>query len=140
MVTSDTPAAAAVVGAYLADLGAPDGAVRTLAPGHWGLTLEVAGWPLHVGVAVRRGVLRAQADAVGPGVLDAHDLLHRNRQLRLVRYTHAADGTVWVEADLPEEAVTPELVDRLLGALVAAALRARELAADQGLRRRTAVA
>jgi hypothetical protein len=116
------------VAAYLGRLAAAGTPSRTLAPGHWGLTLEAAGWPLHLGVAIREGVLRAQAEALGPDAVDPHELLHRNRRLRLVRYTHAGDGTVWVEADLPEEAVTEALVDRMLGAVVAAAAGIRERA------------
>lgn len=126
MVTSATQPARPIVAGYLARLDLPGTAVRTLAPGHWGLTLDAAGWPLHVGLAIRHGVLRAQAAALGPGVVADHDLLHRNRQLRLVRYTHADDGSVWVEADLPQEAVTEALVDRMLGAVLAAATEIRE--------------
>ncbi|MBJ7330010.1 MAG: YbjN domain-containing protein [Solirubrobacteraceae bacterium] len=92
--------------------------------------MDAAGWPLDIGLAVRAGVLRAQAQALGPGAVAAHELLHRNRRLRLVRFTHAADGAVWVEADLPAEAVTEPLVDRLLGSVVAAATTIRERAAD----------
>lgn len=128
MVPSATQPARVVVGAYLERLSAAGTPFRALAAGHWGITVEAAGWPLHVGVAVRHGVLRAQAEALAPGTVDAHELLHRNRRLRLVRYTHADDGTVWVEADLPEEAVTEELVDRTLGGLVAAATTIRERA------------
>lgn len=130
MVTSDTPPAGTVVAVYLEALEAHGTVLRTLAPGHWGLTLDVAGWPLDLGVAIRHGVLRAQAEALGPGAVDAHELLHRNRRLRLARYTHAADGTVWVEADLPAEAVTEPLVDRTLGAVVVAATIIRERARD----------
>lgn len=121
MITSASAPAAAVVRAYLAGLPGAEQAVRTVGPNHWGLTLDAAGWPLHVGLAVRQGVLRAQAEVLPPGAVDPHDLLHRNRRLRLARYTHAADGTVWVEADIPQEAVTPAIVDRVLGAAVAAA-------------------
>lgn len=120
------PVCAPVVAAYLAELDLAPGARRTLAAGHWGVTLATAGWPLDLGLSVEAGVLRAQAEALPAGVLDPHALLYRNRRLRLVRYTHAADGTVWVEGDLPEQAVTAALVDRLLGALVAAATDVRE--------------
>lgn len=128
MVTSATQPARPIVEAYLGRLDVPGATIRTLAPGHWGLTLEAAGWPLHIGLALRHGVLRAQAEALEPGAVDDHELLHRNRRLRLVRYTHADDGTVWVEADLPDEAVTEDLVDRTLGAVVAAATAIRERA------------
>ncbi|MBJ7520807.1 MAG: hypothetical protein JHC84_14010 [Solirubrobacteraceae bacterium] len=132
MVTPERPPASAVVQAYLAGIAWPDGALRTLSADHWGLSVEAAGWPLDIGLAVRHGVLRAQAEALRSGVIDAHELLYRNRRLRLVRYTHAADGTVWVEADLPQESVTAPLVDRLLGGLVAAAVVLRERATDLG--------
>lgn len=128
MVTSERPAAAAVVAGYLAGIRWPDGAMRTLAPGHWGVTVEAGGWPLDVGIAVRQGVLRVQAQALARGRADPHELLHRNRRLRLARYTHADDGAVWVEADLPAEAVTAALVDRLLGAVVTAAAAIRDRA------------
>lgn len=129
MVTSASAPATAVVTAYLAGLPGTGQTVRTVGSNHWGLTLDAAGWPLHVGLAVREGVLRAQAEVLPPGVVDPHDLLHRNRRLRLARFTHADDGTVWVEADIPEEAVTAAIVDRLLGAAVAAAETLRRAAA-----------
>lgn len=99
---------------------------RRVADGEWGLTLEdVGGRPLHVGLALRDGVLRAQAHALDPDRVGDHELLHRNRGLVLARYTHAGDGTVWVEADLPPTAVDATWVDRLLGAVVEAATVAR---------------
>ncbi|MDQ3768580.1 MAG: hypothetical protein M3370_03745 [Actinomycetota bacterium] len=95
---------------------------RRVAQGEWGLTLvDVGGRPLHVGLALRDGLLRAQAQALDPDRVDDHELLHRNRGLALARYTHAGDGTVWVEADLPPAAVDATWVDRLLGAVVEAA-------------------
>ncbi len=118
--------AAAAVEAYLASL---EGGWRRLADGEWGLTIDAAGWPLHVGVVIRDGLLRAQAQALDPGQISDHELLHRNRDLRLVRYAHAGDGTVWVMGDAPVAAVDEDLVDRLLGAVVAAAIVARERAA-----------
>lgn len=132
MVTSERPPATAVVAGYLAAIAWPAGAFRTLAPGHWGLTLDAGGWPLDIGLAVRHGVLRAQAEVLRAGAVADHELLHRNRRLRLVRYTHAADGTIWVEADTPEECVTEPVVDRMMGALVAAAATLRERASDIG--------
>jgi hypothetical protein len=120
----DVPGREAVEG-YLGSL---EGGVRRLGEAQWGLTLEAAGWPLDVGLAWRVGLLRAQAPVLPPGRVSDHELLHRNRGLRLVRYAHAADGTVWVEGDLPPEAVDATWLDRLLGALVAAATVARERA------------
>jgi len=113
---------AATVERYLAGLEAD---WRRLAELEWGLTVEAAGWPLHVGLAVRDGLLRAQAEALGPDRLGDHELLHRNRGMVLARYTHAGDGTVWVEADLPPAAGDAEWIDRLLGAVVEAAGVAR---------------
>lgn len=106
---------------------------RRVADGEWGLTLEdVGGRPLHVGLALRDGLLRAQAQALDPDLIGDHELLHRNRGLVLARYTHAGDGTVWVEADLPPAAVDARWVDRLLGAVVEAATVARWRAGDGG--------
>jgi hypothetical protein len=119
-------AVAETVERYLSGLG---GDWRRLAEGEWGLTVDAAGWPLHVGVVLRDGVLRAQAEVLGPDRVSDHELLHRNRGLRLVRYAHAGDGTVWVLGDLPPVAVSASALDGLLGAVVAAATVARERAA-----------
>jgi hypothetical protein len=77
------------------------------------------------GAGRARRALRAQAQALGPDRIADHELLHRNRALVLARYTHAGNGTVWVEADLPPAAVDATWVDRLLGAVVDAATVAR---------------
>src|SRR6476646_10302818 len=105
-------ATAAVVDDYLDAL---EGETRRVAPGEWGLTVEAAGWPLHVGMAIRDGLLRAQAEVVSAGSLDPHSLLHWNRGLPHARFTETGAGDVWVEADLPLEAVTPERLDGFLG-------------------------
>ena len=97
MATAETDAAAAIE-TYLAAL---DGETRRVAPGEWGLTVDAAGWPLHVGVALRDGLLRAQAEVVEPGRIDDHVLLHWNRSLPLVRFSHTGAGAVWVQGDLP---------------------------------------
>ena len=110
------------VEAALRAAGAP---WRRVAEGEWGLVAEAGGWDLQVGVALRDGLLAAQAEALGPGRLDPHALLHRNRRLRLVRFSHTAAGAVWVQGELPLAAVTPAEVDRLLGLLVQAAADAR---------------
>jgi hypothetical protein len=117
--------ATAVVEAYLGSLPA---VWRVLAEGEWDLSVQAAGSPLDLGLALRRGLLRAQAEVLAPGRVADHELLHRNRGLRLVRYTHAADGTVWVEGELPPEAVTAQRLDELLGSVLAAATVARERA------------
>jgi hypothetical protein len=103
---------------YVSGLGG-----RRVAEGEWGLEVECGGWPLHVGLRVHRGLLRAQAAVVGPDVVDAAELLHRNRSLELVRYASTRSGEVWVIGDLP---VHDADVDRVLGALVEAARSVRE--------------
>src|SRR3954449_160115 len=70
---------------------------RSLAHGEWGLTVpDVGGWPLDVGVRLRRGVLRAQAFVASAGAVDEHELLVRNRGLLLVRFAHTGSGDVWL--------------------------------------------
>ena len=114
-----------MVDTYLAGL---EGETRRVAPGEWGVTVAAAGWPLHVGVAIRDGLLRAQAEVIGPGQLAPDALLHWNRGLPLVRFTQTGAGAVWVEGDLPLAAVNPEQLDRFLGLLVRVATEAREAA------------
>ena len=94
---------------------------RRVAPGEWGLVAEAAGWDLHVGIALRDGLLAAQAEVLPPGRADPHALLHRNRRLRLVRFAHTSARAVWVQGELPLSAVTAEQVDRLLGLVAQAA-------------------
>ena len=98
---------------------------RKVAHGEWGMTVEAAGWPLHIGLALRDGLLRAQAEVVGPDQVDDHELLFRNRGLVFVRYAHTGAGAVWIHGELPPELVTPVWLDRLLGLLVDAAAVAR---------------
>src|SRR3954471_9438861 len=111
-----------IVDRYLASL---EGDTRRVAEAEWGLTVDAAGWPLHVGVALRDGLLRAQGEVVGPGQLAPETLLRWNRGLPLVRFTHTGAGAVWVEGDLPQAAVSPEQLDRFLGLLVRVATQAR---------------
>jgi len=120
-------AARDTIDSYLAGL---EGETRRVAEGEWGLSVDAAGWPLHVGVALRDGLLRAQAEVVRAGAIDPHVLLHWNRGLRLARFTETSSGDVWVEADIPAEAVTPERVDGLLGLVVRVATQAREAASS----------
>jgi hypothetical protein len=101
---------------------------REVAPGEWGLTVDSAGWPLHIGMAWRKRMLRAQAEVLPADRVSDHELLYRNRGLVLVRYAHTGAGVVWVHGELPEELVTPAWLDRLLGALVDASNVARERA------------
>ena len=119
---------AEAVEAALRVAGAP---WRRVAPGEWGLVAEAAGWDLHVGVALRDGLLAAQAEVLPPGRADPHALLHRNRRLRLVRFAHTGAGAVWVQGELPLRAVTAEEVDRLLGLLAQAAADVRAAAGGE---------
>lgn len=108
-----------------------DGETRRVGFAEWGLSVDAAGWPLHVGVAIRDGLLRAQAQVASAGALDPADLLRWNRQMPLVRFSHTRSGEAWIQGELPLGAVTPEEVDRLLGLLVLAATQAREHASDR---------
>ncbi len=114
-----------VVDRYLSGL---EGDTRRVADAEWGLSVDAGGWPLHVGVALRDGLLRAQAEVVRAGAIDPHVLLHWNRGLPLARFTETGAGDVWVEADLPLEAVSEERLDGFLGLLVRVATQAREAA------------
>src|SRR5947207_9998382 len=103
---------------------------RSLAHGEWGLTVpDVGGWPLDVGVRLRRGALRAQAFVAGAGAVDEHELLVRNRGLLLVRFAHTRSGDVWLVGELMEDHVDGASVDRLLGLVVQAAADVRALVA-----------
>lgn len=117
----------AVLQRFLHDLGEEH---RRVAPGEWGLTLDCAGWPLHVGLSVRGGLLRAQAEVVGPGRLDPAELLHRNRLGVLVRYAQSRAGAVWIHGELPQDGLDTAALDRLLGLLVEQAAWARYAASD----------
>jgi hypothetical protein len=114
-----------VVDAYI---GALEGETRQVAFAEWGITVDAAGWPLHVGVAIRECVLRAQAQVSEAGRIEPHDLLRWNRQLPFVRFAHTRDGEVWIQADLPLVAVSPAELDRFLGLLVLTATQARQAA------------
>jgi hypothetical protein len=115
----------ATVDAYVGSL---DGETRRVAYAEWGITTEASGWPLHVGIAIRDGLLRAQAQVVEAGRIDPHDLLRWNRQVPFVRFGHTRDGEVWIHADLPLVAVSTVELDRFLGLLVLSATQAREAA------------
>lgn len=112
-----------VVDAFIAGL---DGETRQVAFAEWGITVDAAGWPLHVGVAIRDGVFRAQAQIVGAGQIDPHDLLRWNRQIPFLRFAHTRDGEVWIQGDLPLSSITPAELDRFLGLLVLSATQARQ--------------
>jgi hypothetical protein len=102
--------------------------VRRVSETEWGLTVDAAGWPLHIGVAWRDGLLRAQGEVLGPDSVSDHELLFRNRGLVFVRYAHTSAGAVYVHGELPPELVSGEWLDRLLGMLVDAAVVARHRA------------
>ena len=106
-----------------------DGDTRRVSEAEWGITVDAAGWPLHVGVALRDGLLRAQAQVVEAGRLDPHQLLVWNRQVPLVRFAHTGAGEVYVQVEVPRAAVTDRELDRVLGLLVRVAQQAREHAA-----------
>ena len=93
---------------------------REVAPGEWGFSTDIGGWPLHVGMALRDGFLRVQAEVCDAGAVDPHMLLHRNRRRPVVRFSETLAGVVWVQAELPESAVTADEIDRLLGLLLEA--------------------
>lgn len=117
-----------VVDAYIAGL---EGDTRQVAFAEWGVTVDAAGWPLHVGVAIRDGVLRAQAHVIEPGRIDPHDLLRWNRQIPFLRFAHTREGEVWIQGDLPLTAVSATELDRFLGLLVLSATQAREAASAE---------
>ncbi|MEJ7817059.1 MAG: YbjN domain-containing protein [Thermoleophilaceae bacterium] len=120
-------AAVDVVDEYLEQL---PGQSRRLAHGEWGVTVEsdqAGGRPLHVGVTLSEGVLRAKAHALdSPDGIDAWMLLWWNRQTRMARFGCTREREVWVHADLPVAAVDAAEVDRLLGLVVEGAIAVRE--------------
>src|SRR3954465_15130238 len=101
----------AVIDAYLQGL---EGDVRRVAEGEWGLSVEAGGWPLHVGVAIRDGLLRAQTQGAHPGALDNAAPLHWNRRFPLVSFGLPQSGEIWLGGELPLSAVDPEQLDRFL--------------------------
>lgn len=113
----------AVIDAYLQGL---EGDVRRLDEAQWGFTIEAGGWPLHVGVAIRDGLLRAQAQVADPGALEPEALLRWNRQVPLVSFGQTRSGEVWLGGELPLAAVDAAQLDRFLGLLVRVAHEARE--------------
>lgn len=107
---------------------------RSVAAGQWGLVAEAGGWPLHVGLRSARGLLSAQSEVLAAGVAEPGAVLARNRRLATVHFSCTAAGAVWVQGDIPERAAVYDAeVDRLLGALVAAA---DELRSAHAARRR----
>jgi hypothetical protein len=113
---------------FLASLGE---AVRELAPGEWGISLEAAGYAIDIGVAIRGPLLRAQAAVLPPDLIDPHQLLYWNRQAPLVSFAQNRAGEVWVCGELPLESLGTEMLDQFLGLLVASATRAREFVLER---------
>jgi hypothetical protein len=126
MPADDATEVSHAVERFLAEL---EGDTRRVAENEWGLTVAAGGWPLHIGIALRDGLLRTQAEVIGPGRIDPHMLLRWNRDLPLVRFSHTGAGAVYVQGDLPPAAVTAAALDRVLGLLVRVATQAREAAA-----------
>ena len=63
---------APVHAAVEARLTASDALLCRVAEGEWGLVAEAGGWLLDVGVAVRDGLLTAQAEVLAPGRAEPH--------------------------------------------------------------------
>jgi hypothetical protein len=105
---------------------------RRVADGEWGVTIDeerAGGWPLDVGLRLADGLLRVQAFALPyKEGLDFGQVLHWNRQTRMARFSCTRSGDIWVQADLPAEVVSAELLDRVLGLVVEGALNARAYA------------
>ena len=108
------------------------GDTRRVANGEWGVTIDEergGGWALDVGLRLTDGLLRVQAFALPYREgLDFGQVLHWNRQTRMARFACTRTGDIWVQADLPAEAVDAEQLDRLLGLVVEGALNVRAYA------------
>ena len=108
------------------------GDTRRPAHAEWGVTVDeerAGGWPLDIGLRLADGLLRVQAFALPyRDELDFGQILHWNRQTRMARFACSRSGDIWVHADLPAEIVSAELLDRVLGLVVEAALNVRAYA------------
>ena len=113
-------------------IGSLPGDARRVAHGEWGVTIDEqrgGGWPLDIGLRLADGLLRVQAFALPyRDDLDFGQVLHWNRQTRIVRFACTRSGDIWVQADLPANAVSAEQLDSLLGLVVEGALNVREYA------------
>ena len=123
-------AAVDVIDAYVSSL---PGETRRLSHSEWGLTLapeQAAGWPLDMSLRLEDGIVRAQAYALpAQDDLDPWVLLQWNRQTRYVRIACTRSRDIWVQGDLPVEAVDERALDRLLGLMVEGVLATRGYAA-----------
>ena len=123
-------AAVDVIDSYL---GALPGETRRLAHAEWGLTVQpeaAGGWPLDVRLRVVDELLRVQAFvAPGDAALDLGQILHWNRQTRLVRFACSRSGDIWVHGDVPVKGLDETTLDRLLGLVAEGAMAIRSYAA-----------
>ncbi len=101
------------------------GAQRT-APGNWTLTVECAGYPLAIELALRGPLIRAEALVLPPETIEPRQLLFWNGQAPLVCFAENRAGEVIVCGEIPVAALESELLDRFLGLLHASAARARQ--------------
>lgn len=117
------------VESFLRELGEP---WRQAGPDAWGVTLpDVGGRPLDVGLTIcgpAPALLALQAPVCAPGRLEPGWLLHRNRRLRLVRFTSTQAGEVWLQGELPWPSAGAPLLELTLANLVQAAADARYVA------------
>jgi hypothetical protein len=125
MSAQEEAAATQRVAAFINSL---DAEVREAGPAQWGIRLESAGHPLHVGVMIRGPLLRVQAAVLPAGLIDPHQLLYWNRQAPFVCFAENLAGEVFVTGELPLEQLGTETLDRFLGLLLTSATRAREFA------------
>ena len=97
-------------------LGFREGAADVLVPSEWKETIAATLW---VGERSLRGeafFLRAPEDPPGPAY---RVLLERNLRPGAWRFAASEAGDVWLIAEVPLLAVDAEVLDRLLGGLVA---------------------
>lgn len=117
---------------YLQSLDQP---WRRVDPEAWGVTFaDVGGWPLDVGLAVRGPsprLLALQAPVGSAALADPAALLHRNRRLRLVRFTSTRGGEVWLQGELPWP-VDVAMLELAFVVLVGAAADVRYAAVSEG--------
>ena len=106
------------VTSYLASAGVD---WREVAPGEWGFSTDAGGWPLHVGIALKDGLLRVQAEVLRRGC--------RSTRTRCCTATGAGRscgsarrlrGWCGCRRSLPASAVSADELDRVLGLLLEA--------------------